>query len=36
MTGKIEKFFDKVVDVTAGSYKLGRRTGKRVVRKFSE
>ena len=33
---KVEGALNKVVDITAGSYKLGRRTGKRVVRKFSE
>jgi len=34
MVNKIEKFFDKIVDVTAGSYKMGRRVGKRAVDKF--
>lgn len=34
MVNKIEKFFDKVVDVSAGSFKMGKRIGKRAVKKF--
>jgi len=33
---KVEGVMNGIVDVTAGSYKLGRRTGKRLVDKFSE
>ena len=33
---KVEGVMDKVVDITAGSYKMGRRVGKRAVDKFSE
>ena len=33
---KVEGAMNRVVDITAGSYKLGRRTGKGVVRKFSD
>ena len=33
---KVEGVMNKIVDITAGSYKLGRRVGKRTVDKFSE
>jgi hypothetical protein len=33
---KVEGVMDKIVDITAGSYKMGRRVGKRAVDKFSE
>jgi hypothetical protein len=31
---KVEGVFNKVFDITAGSFKLGRRVGKRAVKKF--
>jgi len=36
ITKKIEGVMNTIVDITAGSYKLGRRVGKRTVDKFSE
>jgi hypothetical protein len=30
---KIEGFFDKVADITVGSWNVGRRTGKRIIKK---
>jgi len=33
---KVEGVMDKIVDITAGSYKMGRRVGRRAVDKFSE
>ena len=33
---KIESGMNKIVDITAGSYKFGRKSGKRLVDKFSE
>lgn len=33
---RVEKVMDGMVSMTAGSYKMGRRSGKRLVDKFSE
>ena len=33
---KVEGAMNKIVDITAGSYKMGRRVGKRAVVKFSD
>lgn len=33
---KIEGVLNTAVDITAGSYKMGRRVGNRAVAKFSE
>ena len=33
---KVEGVMNTIVDITAGSYKMGRRVGKRTVDKFTE
>jgi hypothetical protein len=33
---KVEGAMNKIVDITAGSYKMGRRVGKRAVDDFSK
>jgi hypothetical protein len=33
---KVEGAMNAIVDITAGSYKMGRRVGKRAVDKFTE
>jgi len=35
LASKVEGAMNVIVDITAGSYKMGRRVGKRTVDKFS-